>query len=100
MAIVAYDYPHHPHIAPTTAFERVTNTKATNRRIGRVGVTVCRIIVTLVVVADVGIAVGAVIRGDLACDEVGVVFAVLVDDEVDEVPHGRVEEDGAHHQVE
>ena len=97
MAIVAYDYPHHPHIAPTTAFERVTNTKATNRRIGRVGVTVCRIIVTLVVVADVGIAVGAVIRGDLACDEVGVVFAILVDDEMDEIPHGRVKEDGAHH---
>lgn len=40
------------------------------------------------------------IRGNLAGDEVRVVLAVLVDNEVDEIPHGRVEEDGAHHQVE
>ena len=105
----------------TTALKHVTDTDTANIRSGRVWVGVngryggpSRIIagvtIVLVVVGNavfktivVGIAVvvvAAMIRGHFASDEVGVVFAVLVYDEVDEVPNGRVEEDGAHHQVE
>lgn len=119
VAVVTHDHPHHPHATPTTALKHVTNAEAARVRVWMNGslriiaavvmalvavgaTTAVAIAIAIVLAAAIVIAagIGAVVRGDLAGNEVGVVLAVLVDDEVDEVPHGRVEEDGAHHQVE